>query len=339
MIKKSMDNKKEKTYTLDAIAKELGVSKTTVSRAISGKGRIGFKTREKILEFIKENNYRPNVIARGLAEKKTYNIGLALPEELKAWDSPFSHKIMNGICETASLNDYDLLLLWISNNNISQLRKIVNNQKADGIILTRTMVEDDSVNFLKEFNQQFVLVGSSNDNLVTHVDNDHVNACKTLMELLLNRGLKSFVLLGGESQLCVTNNRLQGYQLALEKSKRKISSKIILDVVTQTQIFIAIDELLKSDPECIVCMDDYICSIVMNYLNEKKISVPQDISVATFYRSEMLESFSPPITGLEFDEKKLGGIACEILIQKLKGEKVEDFINSDFRLFMGKSIR
>jgi DNA-binding LacI/PurR family transcriptional regulator len=77
----------------------------------------------------------------------------------------------------------------------------------------------------------------------------------------------------------------------------------------------------------------------MTRLNEKGISIPKDISVATFYRSVMLESFNPPITGLEFDEKKLGGIACEILIQKLQGKEVNDFLNSDYRLFMGKSIK
>ncbi|MGD1817350.1 MAG: LacI family DNA-binding transcriptional regulator [Pleomorphochaeta sp.] len=334
-----MDNKNDKPYTLEAIANELGVSKTTVSRAISGKGRIGYKTRDKILKFIKENNYKPNVIARGLAEKKTYNIGLALPEELKAWDSPFCHKSINGICEIASENDYDLILLWISNNNISQLKRIVDNHKADGLILTRTMIEDDPVKFLKESNTPFVVVGSSTDKEVTHVDNDHVSACKTLMELLLSRGLKSFVLIGGDTQLCVTNNRLKGYKLALEGKDSRISSKIILEAVNQAQIIKATDEALETNPDCIICMDDFICSIVMTRLNEKGISIPKDISVATFYRSVMLESFNPPITGLEFDEKKLGGIACEILIQKLQGKEVNDFLNSDYRLFMGKSIK
>jgi DNA-binding LacI/PurR family transcriptional regulator len=339
MLKISMENKSEKTYTLDAIAKELGVSKTTVSRAISGKGRIGYKTRERILQFIKETNYKPNVIARGLAEKKTYNIGLALPEELKAWDSPFCHKSINGICETASQNDYDLILLWISKNNISQLKRIVDNQKADGIILTRTMVEDEPVNYLKNSAMQFVVIGSSNDQSVTHVDNDHVNACKTLMELLLNRGLKKFGLIGGDTQLCVTNNRLIGYNLALKGKEKQVNSKVVLDAISQAQIIKATDELLVLNPDCIVCMDDYICSVVMAHLIERKVSVPKDISLATFYRSVMLEGFNPPITGLEFDEKKLGGIACEILIEKLKGNDVNDFLNSNYRLFMGKSIK
>ena len=74
-----MQAMEEKNLTINDIAEELGVSKTTVSRAISGKGRIGAETRKKVLAYIEEHNYRPNVIAKGLAQNKTYNLGLALP--------------------------------------------------------------------------------------------------------------------------------------------------------------------------------------------------------------------------------------------------------------------
>lgn len=72
---------KRKNYTLDDIAKELGVSKTTVSRALSGKGRIGQDTVERIQAFVKEHGYRPNVMAKGLAKNKTYNLGFVIPLE------------------------------------------------------------------------------------------------------------------------------------------------------------------------------------------------------------------------------------------------------------------
>jgi len=334
-----MSGEIKKNYTLDDIARELGVSKTTVSRAISGKGRIGAKTREQVLGFIQEANYRPHVIARGLAQKKTFNIGLALPEELKAWDSPFCQKSINGICETASQNDYDLILFWISSSNLSQLRRIIDNQKTDGIILTRTMFKDDPVSLLKSQGMPFVVIGSSDDNTVTHIDNDHVEACKTLMKLLFSRGLRNFALIGGESDLYVTNSRLKGYELAFRENYENPSGSIYLDSVTQAQIIRATDEALEKNPDCIVCMDDYICSVVMTRILEKGLSVPADLSVATFYRSVMLENLNPPITGLEFDEKRLGGIACSTLIRKLQGETVEDYLNTDYRLFIGKSIR
>lgn len=68
-----------KNYTIEDIARELGVSKTTVSRAISGKGRISQATRERVMQFIEAHDYRPNVMAKGLAQRKTYNIALLLP--------------------------------------------------------------------------------------------------------------------------------------------------------------------------------------------------------------------------------------------------------------------
>ncbi len=82
----------DKNLTIGDIAEELGVSKTTVSRAISGKGRIGEKTREKVLRYIKEHDYRPNVIAKGLAQSRTYNIGLVIPGSYHLVELPFFHK-------------------------------------------------------------------------------------------------------------------------------------------------------------------------------------------------------------------------------------------------------
>ncbi len=69
----------ERNLTIADIAQELGVSKTTVSRAISGKGRIGEGTRNRVLQYIEAHNYSPNVMAKGLAQKKTYNLGMTLP--------------------------------------------------------------------------------------------------------------------------------------------------------------------------------------------------------------------------------------------------------------------
>ena len=76
---------KDKNLTIGDIAQALGVSKTTVSRAISGKGRIGEETRGKVLDYIEAHHYRPNVVAKGLAQNKTYNLGLVLPGDYHLW--------------------------------------------------------------------------------------------------------------------------------------------------------------------------------------------------------------------------------------------------------------
>ena len=83
------DKLEMKKITISDVAEALQVSKTTVSRAISGKGRIGEATRQKVLEYIEANDYKPNVIAKGLAQQKTYNIALAIPGDCNLVDMPF----------------------------------------------------------------------------------------------------------------------------------------------------------------------------------------------------------------------------------------------------------
>lgn len=87
----------ERNLTIADIAQELGVSKTTVSRAISGKGRIGEGTRNRVLQYIEAHNYSPNVMAKGLAQKKTYNLGMTLPGDYNIEELPFFQKCMLGI--------------------------------------------------------------------------------------------------------------------------------------------------------------------------------------------------------------------------------------------------
>lgn len=84
--------KKGNVITISDVAEALGVSKTTVSRAISGKGRIGEATRQKVLAYIEEHDYKPNVIARGLAQSKTFNLCVVMPEDYALVDLSFFRK-------------------------------------------------------------------------------------------------------------------------------------------------------------------------------------------------------------------------------------------------------
>ena len=144
-----MGEKENKNITIGDVAKALGVSKTTVSRAISGKGRIGDATRQRVLDYIEEKHYRPNPMAKGLADQKKYNICWAIPGDSNVHELPFFQRCMAGVCEVTMATDYDVLISLVYEDNISHLRRIVENRKVDGIILGRTLVDDMSVKYLK----------------------------------------------------------------------------------------------------------------------------------------------------------------------------------------------
>lgn len=316
-----MENKK---MTIDDIARELQVSKTTVSRAISGKGRISKSTRERVIRYIQEMNYKPNAIAKGLAQQKTYNIGFVMPNDYSLVDLPFFQKCMLGVSEIASSFDYDVLISTVSEGDISQLERMVNNHKVDGVILSRTLVKDAPAEFLKDKGIPFVTIGTALNKDIIQVDNDHRSACRELTSILLMRGIRKMALVGGNKAHVVTQKRLQGYMDAfLEQSLSPDNRLIYMDVESSIMIDKVVEEMVERHVECVICMDDSLCGHVLNKLRKEKLRVPADIKVASFYNSTLLENNIPSITSLQFDTRELGMVTCKTLLDVIDGKEVQ----------------
>ncbi len=312
-----------KKITIGDVAEALGVSKTTVSRAISGKGRIGNGTKERVLRYIEEHDYKPNVIAKGLAQSKTYNIGLVMPGNHNFVDSSFFQKCMLGISGVAAAADYDMVVSMIQDDDLSQLKRLVRNNKVDGVILSRTLVDDGPAEYLKKNRMPFVAIGTSPDPGIIQIDHDHREACRELTSILLMKGMRRMALLGGSRDIVITNMRYQGFMDAFESQKlRPDPGLIFMDADRGAVIEEIVEELVYRKAECVVCMDDSICYQVLNVLKKNRIDVPGDVRVASFYNSPLLENNIPAVTSLQFDATKLGMAACRTLLDYLAGKEV-----------------
>ena len=113
-----------------------------------GEGQDSAATRKRVLEYIQEHDYKPNVIARGLAQSKTFNICVVMPGDYALVDLPFFQEAIMGIQEIAGMMEYDLLLCIGSGNDMAGLRRIIQNHKVDGVVLLRTMVDDPTGDIL-----------------------------------------------------------------------------------------------------------------------------------------------------------------------------------------------
>ena len=312
-----------KTLTIADIADALGVSKTTVSRAISGKGRIGSETRERVLKYIDAHNYTPNVIAKSLAQNKTYNLAVVMPGDYELIDLPFFQNCIMGIQEIASSFDYDMLLTVCNNADVTKLERI-SNRKVDGVILLRSFMDDVQVEYLQEKNVPFVITGSSNYKGVVQVDNDHRAACRELTSILLMKRMKKIALIGGNEEHVVTQSRLMGFKDAFADSGTAVDESLIyMNLDNPVLLDGKLDDIIKREVDCIVCMDDAICMEVLYKLRREGISVPDQIRVASFYNSSMLETHDPSITSLDFDAKELGMLVCRTLLDMIEGQKVQ----------------
>lgn len=326
--------------TIGDVADALGISKTTVSRAISGKGRVGAETRQKVLEYIRENHYRPSVVAKGLAQSKTYNIGWVVPGDSSVTDLSFFQRCMMGVSEVAAAKNYDLIISVVYDNDISQLERLVRNRKVDGIVLARTLIKDQRVTYLTNNDIPFVVIGSSPDKKVIQIDNDHISACKEMTSILVMKGIKKMALIGGDANHVVNQTRREGFESGLREQSLKVDEdNIYMDCDTNHSISKAVDECMSNHVECIVCMDDRICCSVLNKFRRDGISVPGDVKLASFYNSSILESNEPAITSLQYDPKKLGIVACKTLFNYIEGRKVQKKVLLNYEVVLKESTK
>ncbi len=313
-----------KKITISDIAEALEVSKTTVSRAISGKGRISEETRQKVLAYIEEMDYKPNVIAKGLAQQKTYNIALVMTGDCNLVDMPFFQNSMQGICEEAAHYDYDVMLVMTDGKDYSKLDRMQANHKVDGVILSRSLVKDKAAGILKEHQIPFALMGTSKDEGILQVDNDHKAGCCELVMRILAKGYRKIGLIGGSQSYVVNRTRLQGYKDAFCHAKQTMNESMIFnDCETYEQIEQAVTKLLERGTQFIVCMDDMICSLVLQVLARANVKVPDQMKIASFYDSTLLMQHEPAVTSLLFDDKALGALTCKVLLSYIQGEEVK----------------
>ncbi|MFA6856855.1 MAG: LacI family DNA-binding transcriptional regulator [Treponema sp.] len=304
--------------TMADIAVQLGLSKTTVSRALSGKGRISSDTRKKILTYITKNGYQPNQTARALAVSRTYNIGVIIPDENSGGDAPFFSDCLVGIAKAAVQHDYDTILAVVSDDDISNLERLVHNSKIDGIVVTQMNKQDKIIPFLESCKLPFILVGTNYNDDVLQIDSNQQDGCEKLTLHEIQSGCRKIALLAGNKSHLVDIMRYEGYKKAIEETQFDTDKSFVFWNALKN-ISAAVQSALDFHADCIVCMDDTICTGVIDCLNDAHIGIPDDVQVVSFYDSAVLSSGKIPVTAIHVDSLDLCKRAGNLLIDEIEG--------------------
>ncbi|MEA4915025.1 MAG: LacI family DNA-binding transcriptional regulator [Christensenella sp.] len=305
---------------LNDMAAELGLSKSTVSRALSGNGRISDETRRRVVEYAESHGFTPNSIASSLARSQTNNIGVVIPTEAFYSEIPFFHECLMGVCEASIQRDYDVLIAPVGEGNISVLKRIVSRRKVDGILLTRSLVVDYPADYLKAARIPFVTVGSSSDANMIQVDTDTTAACKALTLQVLERNSAKLALILGPLDYIVNQNRLDGFHQALAEAGRAQSSTVVLTGVSGGKnIREACRSVAQSGADCIICGDDFICAKAVEQLREDGRS---DIPVSSYYNSDILRNLPLVDLVMSVDVHAYGIASGNLLIDLIENKPV-----------------
>ena len=322
--------------TLDEMARELGVSKSTVSRALSGKGRIGDVTRKRIQEYARKQGVENNreVVRRTV----TRNIGVVLPDDVYISSGPYFQECILGICETAAFLDYDVLIATGANNDVSGVQMLIEREKVDGVILTRSMEDDRALQYLTETGFPVGLTGISSRPGVIQVDTDNEAASENLVSLLVGRGYRHFALILDDMEYIVNQSRYRGFCGALSQNSIDPKKQLVLSGLTKMDMLDSVvDDLIAQKIQCIVCGDDIICTRIMSSLQAKGYRIPKDIAVASLYNSPNLDCFSPSITTVNVSARQVGNMISKQMINYLTGKEYRKKTILDYEILMRKS--
>lgn len=324
--------------TVEEMAKQLGVSKSTVSRALSGKGRISEETRERIRTFARAaGGWKENGVAP--LQKATGNIAVVIPTDAYSNSIPFFQECLLGVSEAAMLTGYQAMITIGSVNDCSAVAALVEKSKVDGVVLLRSVDGDRTLKYLIETGFPTGLAGCCEHEEVIQVDTDNRAAAEKMVSLLIGQGYRRFAMVLGEMVYYVNRSRSQGCYAAMEKLGLNHDMMAFYPNFTNMELMDSIiDDMMAKRIECIICGDDVICTRLMSRLQAEGYRIPHDISIVSLYNSDTLECFSPAVTALNISARKVGYTLGKQLIAKLQGEEYVQKTTLGFELLLRKSI-
>ena len=267
--------------TIKDVAKAAGVSPSTVTRVIQNKSTISDETKKRVRKAMKELNYHPNLNARSLVSSYTQVIGLVLPDDSDVfYQNPFFPSVLRGIAQVASDNHYAIQLATGKDEKerLNAISQMVYGKRVDGLIFLYAQQNDPLVQLVVEEQFPFLILGKSLSPFIPLVDNDNIQAGFDATEYFIKKGCSRIAFIGGTKKLFVTQDRLTGYEQALQEHNLPLDNHrtFFADEFLEEKGYNFSKQLFKYDPQtdAIITTDSLLAEGVCSYLNEHQLDVP-----------------------------------------------------------------
>ena len=304
--------------TIKEIAAKAKVSIATVSRALNDSERVTKETRKQILKIAKILEYRPNILARNFAQKKSNLIGLILPE---ISDEYFT-EIIKGVDEIAfSQNQYTVVA---SSHKYKSLKDevvtFIKNGLLSGLILLASNLDDELVSILSKSHLPVVLINSNNKNKKFDriAIGDYQGSFSMTTYLIKKKHYNLLAHITGPSDNDDTLLRRNGFIDAC----KKFEAKYIIEIgdFSRESGFNACKKLLnfKNRPQVIFAANDMMAIGCYDYIKQINLQIPKDIGVVGFDDVFVSQYLNPPLTTVQVNIEEVGKKAAELLLKKIQ---------------------
>ncbi len=309
-----------KEVTIIDIAERANVSAMTVSRVLSGKGKVAVRTSEKIMHIMNELNYKPNLIARSLASRKTKTIGIMIPKGEQLFLDNYIAQVLSGISDVAQDEDYRITLVPIKDSDLDTdcYTNYARSNLFDGMILLKTKMNNPDLPYLAESGFPFVLINYRLDSKkINYVDCENIKGVELAIDYLYNKNHRKIAFIAGPMDETNAVDRLKGYKKSLQKYDIPFDERYVLYGEWKKEVAYekAADLLkLKDRPTAIFCSDDYMALGVIEQIKHHGLSIPKDIAVIGFDNIEIGEFSRPSLTTIEQPMYEIGRTSVQLLL-------------------------
>ncbi|REE02011.1 LacI family DNA-binding transcriptional regulator [Marinoscillum furvescens] len=321
-----------KYITIKEIAKQLGMSHSTVSRALSDHPRISAKTKEKVRKLAGELGYQANINAHSFRSSSSRLIGIIVPD----LSIHFFARVVQGMQEVLADKDYALVLFDTKEQLESETMAVERclRYRVDGILAAITMTTDKFDHFSHLIKQEVPLVfydRVANFLPIPKVVTNDYQAAYNAVQHLIQRGRKQIAHITASINLNNSNNRLYGYMDALKDAGMNVNEALILYYKFEpAAIETFITKALKDYPDldAIFVFNDYAANYSVNVLQKHGKRVPEDVAVMGFSDEPVATHMTPQLSTVKHAGEKMGQLAAQKLLaviekkEPLENEKI-----------------
>lgn len=326
---KPMDSKK--IITIYDIAKEAGVSTATVSRVLTNSAKVSQEKKEKIEALIEKYEFKPNAMARGLSETKSKIIGI-IAADIR---NPF-YATLFVECEREANNlGYTVLLCnSLGENELEDrhLQKLFG-QRVEAIVQMGGRVDElvSDSNYVEHVNKiasriPVVITGKLDGSACYQVNIDEGQAMEKIMEYLISLGHRKIALVGGRKNVKSTVEKRSRYKELLGRYNMEFNENYIVEGLKYDNEsgYDCMNRLFEVQdlPSAVIAINDFTAVGIIRAITERGLSIPKNISVASFDNTYISEVTIPKLTAIGYDYRSFGSKIIQTAIKAINGEEI-----------------
>jgi len=309
------------------IARKLDVTRITVSKALRNHPDISSEMKKKVLDTAEKLGYTPNLIAQNLTSRKTFTLGVVIPD----LENSFFAYATDSIIDAASEKNYNVFVTVSRENQNSEklnIQKLIG-MRVDGLLVCVSQQTNNPqiFNHTKKLNIPLVFFDRQFEGLnFPSITFDDRNGAIVALEKIIEEGYTKIAHIAGYSNVSIGKERCQGFKQALKNKGLEINPKWIIEGGFEIKDgYNAFMKLYRSNnlPEIIFTVNDRAALGVYHAAKEVGIKIPEDIGIAAFGFNEIAQTFTPPLSIINQNPRKIGLAATNMLIEKIANKNID----------------